>query len=218
MDGFEVALQIREHAELSGATVMMLTSDMQSGAAARCRELGVASYLIKPVRQTDLLHAILTAIGQTSEAAPAAPARLAGMAPAASGLRLLLAEDNVINRAFATGILERRGHSMVHAINGSEAVDAVARETFDIIFMDVQMPGMDGLEATRAIRQSEEATGHHTRIVAMTAHAMTGDRERCLAAGMDDYLSKPLQKSELIALLARMSPGETCAFSPAPSC
>jgi CheY-like chemotaxis protein len=122
-----------------------------------------------------------------------------------SGLRILLAEDNVVNRAVATNMLEKRGHSLVHAVNGQEAVEAAAREPFDLIFMDLQMPKVDGLEATRLIRQAEEATGRHTPIAALTAHAMAGDRERCLAAGMDEYLSKPLKKLDLFALLERIS-------------
>ena len=132
-------------------------------------------------------------------------------------LRILLAEDNAINRALATGILEKRGHSLVHTGNGREAVEAAAREDFDLIFMDVQMPEMDGFEATQRIRDSELATGRHTRIVAMTAHAMAGDRGRCLAAGMDDYLSKPLEKARLLALLARCRQGSSpSAVKPAP--
>ena len=142
---------------------------------------------------------------------PADPRPLAPVVRAATSLRILLAEDNVINRALAAGILEKRGHSLAHAANGREAVETAARETFDLIFMDVQMPEMDGLEATRCIRQAEHATGRHTPIVAMTAHAMTGDRERCLAAGMDDYLSKPLQKTALLALLERLTGPEAPA-------
>jgi signal transduction histidine kinase/AmiR/NasT family two-component response regulator len=125
--------------------------------------------------------------------------------PARLSLRILLAEDNVINRALAAGILEKRGHSLVHAVDGREAVQAAARETFDLIFMDVQMPEMGGFEATRHIREAELATGRHTPIAAMTAHAMAGDRERSLSAGMDDYLSKPLDKVALLALLDRVS-------------
>jgi signal transduction histidine kinase/DNA-binding response OmpR family regulator len=203
MDGFMVVEKIREHAELSGATVMMLSSAMPAAAAARCGELGVASYLTKPVTQAELIDAILIALGGaaemmllTADAADVAPG-----ARTSTGLRILVAEDNLINRAVAAGILEKRGHSLVHADNGREAVEAVARETFDVILMDVQMPEMDGFEATRRIRELEGATGRHTRIVAMTAHAMTGDRERCLAAGMDDYLSKPLRKEDLFQAL-----------------
>jgi signal transduction histidine kinase/CheY-like chemotaxis protein len=202
MDGFMVVEKIREHAELSGATVMMLSSAMPTGAAARCGELGVASYLTKPVTQSDLIDAILIALGGAAEmkllTADAADARdVAPSVPPPTGLRILVAEDNVINRAVVAGILEKRGHSLVHAENGREAVAAVARETFDLILMDVQMPEMDGFEATRCIRELEEATGRHTKIVAMTAHAMAGDRERCLAAGMDDYVSKPLRNEDL---------------------
>jgi PAS domain S-box-containing protein len=199
MDGFMVAEKIREHAELSGATVMMLSSAMPGGTVARCAELGVAGYLTKPVPQSELLDAILIAIGGATEMKPAADA--APVVRTTGSLRILLAEDNVINRALAVAILEKRGHSLAHATNGREAVEAVAREAFDLIFMDVQMPDMDGFEATRRIREIEEPLGRYTPIVAMTAHAMAGDRERCLAAGMDDYISKPLQKEDLLRVL-----------------
>ncbi len=202
MDGFMVAEKIREHAELNGATVMMLTSGMPTGTTKRCDELGVASYLTKPVTQSELLDAVLIAIGGAvpPEPVPAAPSERA-----VGGLRILLAEDNVINRALATSLLEKRGHSLFHAVNGREAVAAAAREAFDLILMDVQMPEMDGFEATRRIRESEQTTARHTPIAAMTAHAMAGDRERCLTAGMDDYISKPLHKAGLLALLARIT-------------
>ena len=222
MDGFMVAEKIREHAELSDATMMMLSSAMPGGVAARCAELGVASYLTKPVSHSDLLDAILSAVGSAAALKPAVDPR--PTICAASGLRILLAEDNVINRTLATAILEKHGHSLVHAANGREAVEAAAREPFDLIFMDVQMPEMDGFEATARIRESEQATGRNTRIAAMTAHAMEGDRERCLAAGMDDYISKPLQKAELVDLLERVRHGlskrqaapEVVVQSPAP--
>ncbi len=139
----------------------------------------------------------------SEETPQAAEASTSGVETAV--LRILLAEDNVINRALATGILAKRGHSLAHAANGREAVDAAALEAFDLIFMDVQMPVMDGYQATRIIREMEAPLGRHTPIVAMTAHAMTGDRERCLAAGMDDYISKPLQKTELVALLGKIA-------------
>ena len=209
MDGFMVAEKIREHAELSGATMMMLTSGMPAGAAARCGELGVASYLTKPVTQAELLDAVLVAIGSDIGAAMASERdEVSGDADQPKfGLRILLAEDNVINRAVVSGILEKRGHSLVHVANGREAVEAAAREAFDLILMDVQMPEMDGLEATRCIRESEHASARHTPIAAMTAHAIAGDRERCLAAGMDDYVSKPLQKTDVLDLLKRISAG-----------
>jgi signal transduction histidine kinase/CheY-like chemotaxis protein len=137
-----------------------------------------------------------------------------------AGLRILLAEDNEVNRAFATGFLSKRGHSIVHAVNGREALDLAATTDFDLILMDVNMPEMDGFEATRRIRFAEQSkTRHHTPIVAMTAYAMAGDRERCLASGMDEYLSKPVDKAELLGLLQRISrsgvAGEMPQFVPA---
>jgi signal transduction histidine kinase/CheY-like chemotaxis protein len=209
MDGFMVAEKIREHAELSGATVMMLTSGMTPGAAARCGELGIASYLTKPVAQAELLDAILVAVGSHRKA-PVVDVRPIRATPAAQpylGLRILLAEDNEINRAVATGILEKRGHMVVQAANGREAVEACQSGSFDLIFMDVQMPVLDGFDATRAIRDLEAVDGAHTPIIAMTAHAMAGDRDRCLAAGMDDYLSKPVQKEDLLGILQSVSGG-----------
>jgi two-component system, sensor histidine kinase and response regulator len=203
MDGFMVAGKIREHMDLSGATVMMLSSAMSSGAAARCSELGMAGYFMKPVGEADLLEAILIAIGGKAEKRPLRGA--ATSMPAGSGLRILLAEDNVVNRAVATAMLEQRGHIVVPAADGLQAVKAVKREAFDLIFMDVQMPEMDGFEATRQIRKAEQGTSRHIRIAAMTARAMVGDRERCLAAGMDDYFSKPLNKAEIQALLIGIS-------------
>ena len=151
-----------------------------------------------PVRRTPATH-----VRHAEPQPPTPPVR------ATTSLRILVAEDNVINRALATALLETRGHSLVQAANGREAVAAAARETFDLICMDVQMPEMDGLEATQRIRDYEAPLGRHTPVVAMTAHAMAGDRERCLAAGMDDYLSKPLQRAELSAMLGRIAAGHT---------
>jgi len=205
MDGFMLAEKIREHVELSGATIIMLSSSMPARAAARCGALRVAGFFMKPVNQPELLDAILIALGGEAHWEPAALAAL--VVRAARGLRILLAEDNVVNRAVAAAILQHSGHSLVHAVNGREAVEAAAREAFDLIFMDVRMPEMDGLEATRRIREAEQATGRHTPIAAMTAHAMARDRERCLAAGMDDYISKPLKKADLLALVERISAG-----------
>ena len=204
MDGFTVAEKIREHLELSGATVMMLSSAMPAGATARCRELRVAGYFMKPVSQPELLDAILIAMAAAAQWDADGGRRDRSCASRAE-LRILLAEDNIVNRAVAAAILERCGHSLVHAANGREAVEAAAREAFDLIFMDVQMPEMDGFEATSHIREAEQATGRHTPIAAMTAHAMVGDRERCLTAGMDDYISKPISQAELFALLERIS-------------
>jgi PAS domain S-box-containing protein len=205
MDGFALAEKIKEQPELADATVMMLSSAMPAGSTARCAALGIAGLLTKPVTQSELLDAILLAVGPTAEVENSrdVDASLAGTKAVGPNLRILVAEDNLVNRAVATGILEKEGHVLVHAATGREAVEAFSDGCFDLILMDVQMPEMDGFEATRRIRELEEGTGGHTTIVAMTAHAMAGDRERCLAAGMDDYLSKPVGRSEFKAALER---------------
>jgi PAS domain S-box-containing protein len=203
MDGFALAEKIKDQPELADATVMMLSSAMPAGSAERCGALGIAGFLTKPVTQSELLDAILIAVKPPTEAAkdPVANNGFVGTDPMASSLRVLVAEDNLVNRAVATGILEKRGHVLVHATNGREAVEAFGDGRFDLILMDVQMPEMDGFEATRRIREVEKGSGGHTKIVALTAHAMAGDRERCLAAGMDDYISKPLRKEDLVRVL-----------------
>jgi two-component system, sensor histidine kinase and response regulator len=200
MDGFALAEKINEQPALAEATVMMLSSAMPAGTAERCSALGIAGWLSKPITQSELLDAILIAISRDKEngGSPDAQTQVPETGGAGSGLRILVAEDNLINRAVATGILEKAGHVLVHAANGREAVEAFSDGAFDLILMDVQMPEMDGFEATRRIRELEEATGGHIKIAAMTAHAMAGDRERCLAAGMDDYVSKPLRKDDLL--------------------
>ena len=129
----------------------------------------------------------------------------------AGGLRILLAEDNPVNQRVALHLLKNAGHSTLAVGNGREAIEALARGDFDLVLMDVQMPEMDGFEATRAIREREHETGRHIPIVAMTAHAMKGDRERCLEAGMDDYLSKPVQKAELFRVLEAQRPARSAA-------
>jgi PAS domain S-box-containing protein len=203
MDGFALAEEIQQQPALAGATVMMLSSAMPAGSAARCGALGIAGLLTKPVTQSELLDAILIAVSRDSEGGNTrdGDTHIAETGTAGSRLRILVAEDNLINRAVATGILEKEGHVLVHAATGREAVEAFSDGAFDLILMDVQMPEMDGFEATRRIRELEEATGGRITIVAMTAHAMAGDRERCLAAGMDDYVSKPLRKEDLLGAL-----------------
>ncbi|MEY2585211.1 MAG: hypothetical protein QOD80_1237, partial [Verrucomicrobiota bacterium] len=200
MDGFALAEKINEQPALADATVMMLSSAMPAGTAERCSALGVAGWLSKPITQSELLDAILIAVSRDKEDGGSrdAQTQVPETGGAGSGLRILVAEDNLINRAVATGILEKAGHVLVHGANGREAVEAFSHGAFDLILMDVQMPEMDGFEATRRIRELEEATGGHIKIAAMTAHAMAGDRERCLAAGMDDYVSKPLRKEDLL--------------------
>jgi signal transduction histidine kinase/DNA-binding response OmpR family regulator/HPt (histidine-containing phosphotransfer) domain-containing protein len=206
MDGFALLERVRQQPALTGAVVMLLSSSDRQGDAARCRELGVARHLIKPVKPSDLLDAILTALGGAAPGrqhpAGAAPAA----APATAPLRILLAEDNPVNQKLAVRLLEKRGHQVVVVANGREAVRAVEEGCFDLVLMDVQMPEMSGLEASAALREREKATGGRLPIIALTAHAMKGDREQCTAAGMDDYLTKPIQPEVLYAALARWSP------------
>jgi two-component system sensor histidine kinase/response regulator len=194
VDGFMLAERIREHPDLTGATIMMLSSACQPLEARRCQELGLAAYLTKPIKQTELYRAILAALGspETQPQTPPSPISRIGRT-----LRVLLAEDNLVNQKLTVRLLEKQGHTIVVAANGREAVEAVQRQPFDLVLMDVQMPEMDGFEATAAIRQLERGTGRHLPILAMTAYAMKGDRERCLASGMDDYISKPIQPREL---------------------
>ena len=202
MDGFALAENIKHEPALASATVMMLSSAMRSGEMKRANGLGIHSVLTKPVMQSELLNAILLALSSNEFATPAEAADASAPSATSEGqLSILVAEDNAINRAVISGMLGKLGHTLTHAANGREAVEAVATTRFDLVLMDIQMPEMDGLEATARIRRLEAGTGRHLRIVAMTAHAMTGDRERCLGAGMDDYVSKPLRREELRRVL-----------------
>jgi len=207
MDGFALAECIKRNPEWGTATIMMLSSAGQRGDAKRCRELGVAAYLAKPVRQAELLDAILTALG-TRPIKGAMPALVTRHSLRETGrqLRILVVEDNAVNQALAVRLLEKRGHKVTVAGNGKEALVALEKDPFDLVLMDVQMPEMDGFEATAVIREKEKMSGNHLPVVAMTAHAMAGDRERCLEAGMDDYITKPIRPEELSELLARYSP------------
>ena len=205
MDGFALAQQIRREPHLAQATVLMLTSAMRSGEGTRATDLGVHSVLTKPVMQSELRAAILQALtGNVLAIRDRSVAEAGGVAVTPKALHILVVEDNAINRAVAAGILARKGHTLVHASNGLQAVDEFNSQVFDIILMDIQMPEMDGFEATARIREIE-STGEHTPIVAMTAHAMAGDRERCLAAGMDDYLSKPIRPEDLQRVLGAIA-------------
>jgi two-component system, sensor histidine kinase and response regulator len=212
MDGFDVAEAISDRrGELAGTTVMMLSSSGRHANVARCAELGIASYLTKPVKSSQLLDAIL-ALLDPAPAAREAATPVAGLA--ARPLRVLLAEDNLVNQKLAVGLLQKRGHLTTVAGNGRLALEALEREQFDLVLMDVQMPEMGGFEATRAIRERERATGAHIPIVAMTARAMAGDREACLAAGMDAYLAKPIRPGELIALVEEIGIGAAAPVAP----
>jgi len=178
---------------------MLLSSSGFRGDSTRCRDLGLAAYLTKPVKQSLLLDAVMMSLGDKE--APAGQARLItrhSIAQNRSRYSVLLAEDNIINQKLAVKILENRGHRVTVVENGEEVLDALEKGPFDVILMDVQMPMMDGFQATREIRRREVATKAHQPIVAMTAHAMVGDREKCLEAGMDGYISKPLKPLDLL--------------------
>jgi PAS domain S-box-containing protein len=199
MDGFTLAGRIKQDSKLAGAAIMMLTSTGESGDAARCRELGIAAYLTKPIQKSELLEAIRAALGEAAGKQGATVITRHTLRENRRKLQILLAEDNAVNQQLAVRLLEKRGHIVTVASTGSEAVALVKKSQFDLVLMDVQMSEMDGLEATALIRKEEESTGKHLPIIAMTAYAMEGDRERCLAAGMDGYIGKPIQREDLIA-------------------
>jgi CheY-like chemotaxis protein len=201
VDGFMLVEQIRRDEALIEHTIMMLTSADRHGDAARCRELGIATYLVKPVRQSALLDAIVTALGVAAGKEPGAEAERPPAAEPVRSLSILVAEDNVVNQLLAQRLLEKRGHRVTVAGNGRVALDLLERRRFDVVLMDVQMPELDGFEATNLIREKERERGGHVPVIAMTAHAMKGDRERCLAAGMDGYIAKPLRSTELMVAI-----------------
>src|SRR5579864_5213054 len=204
MDGFGLVERIRQRPELATPTIMMLTSAGHRGDAVRCKELGVAAYLMKPIRQSELREAIARVLGAREQGGVIPLLTRYSLGDARDPntiLRVLLAEDNAVNQRLATRLLEKRGHRVMVAANGREALEALEKEAFDLVLMDVQMPEVDGLEATAAIREKEKASGAHLPIIALTAHAMKGDRERCLDAGMDGYLPKPIRAQDLDEIL-----------------
>jgi signal transduction histidine kinase/CheY-like chemotaxis protein/ligand-binding sensor domain-containing protein len=212
MDGFEVIERIRAHGSSTEATIMMLTSSDRGSSVTRCRRHGVACHLIKPVRNAELLAAIRKALGNAKpammdEAIPHVAA------PAHRSLHILVAEDNRVNQKLAAATLEKMGHRVTVATNGAEALDKWREAGFDLIFMDVQMPEIDGFEATQLIRSQEDVQQKHTPIVAMTANAMRGDRERCVSAGMDDYVSKPISRASLEMAIERVASAARPAWS-----
>ena len=215
MDGFTLIERIRQRPELSATMIMMLTSAGHRGDAIRCQELGVAAYLLKPIRQSELREAIARVLGareQEGKIPLVTRFSLHDEREPGASLSILLAEDNAVNQRLATRLLEKRGHRVFVAPNGREALAALAKEHFDVVLMDVQMPEMDGFEATAAIRENEKGGKLHQPIVAMTAHAMKGDEERCLAAGMDGYLSKPIRTLELDTILEKFVTRRTQAL------
>jgi two-component system, sensor histidine kinase and response regulator len=201
MDGFQLAEIIKRNPRLAGATVIMLTCGMrQPEQIARCRELGIHAYLIKPIRRSELLKAVVQALSPVPAATSPDQQRPAP-AEKRRRLRLLAAEDNRVNQRLLLRLLEKEGHAVTVVEDGDAAVALSQQQKFNAILMDVQMPNMDGLQAARLIRARERGTGEHVPIIALTAHAMTGDREKCLDAGMDMYIAKPLDKQELLNAL-----------------
>ena len=203
MDGFELAEKIRHDPSLSGTLIMMLTSADGGEDVKRCRRLGIHAYLLKPIRKSELLAAVLSVVGQDFSKVRKEATSDTAVRKESGGLRILLVEDNQVNQKVVVRMLRNMGHSTVIANHGKEALAWLMREPFDLVFMDVQMPEMDGLTATRNIREREQGTGSHIPIIAMTAHAMKGDKERCLEAGMDGYLSKPVNSQAIGEAIAR---------------
>ncbi|HEX9127616.1 MAG TPA: response regulator [Gemmatimonadaceae bacterium] len=212
MDGFQLVERIRQLPSLKAGTILMLSSIHSVEDVERSRELELSSYLIKPVRRSALLSAITesllgsSALLEETVTVIAKPAR-------GKSLKVLVAEDNAVNRKLASSILQRAGHNAILVTNGREAVDAMEREQFDVVLMDVQMPVMGGFEATRLIRERQSGSGRRTPIIAATAHAMKGDREACFEAGMDGFAPKPIQSAKLLEMLDRLCTASTPATS-----
>jgi PAS domain S-box-containing protein len=211
MDSFALAAQVQHEPELVEATIMMLSTTDGPREVARCRELGIAAWLTKPILPSELRAALLDVRGQRPvETAGGAPE----LAPAAvHPLRVLVTEDNPITQILMVDLLEKLGHTVVTAGSGVAALATLERQPFDVVLMDVQMPAMSGFEVTAQIRAREQTTGNHVAIIAVTAYAMKGDRERCLEAGMDDYLAKPVQALELVEALNRLVPARPATLS-----
>jgi CheY-like chemotaxis protein len=204
IDGFALAEEIKRDPKLGGTTIMMLTSGDRPGDIARCEQLGVAAYLLKPVKQSELFDAIVMVLGVPGPEDEAPSRIVMEQEFQRPPLRVLLAEDSLVNQKLAVGLLEKYGHHVVLASDGREAIAALQAHQFDLVLMDVQMPEMDGFEATAAIRAKEKQTGAHIPIIAMTAHAMKGDRERCLEAGMDAYVPKPIRARQLFETIGHV--------------
>lgn len=213
-DGFMLVDQVRRDPRLAGLPVIVLTSGDRAGDRQRCERLRVAAHLRKPIKQSELMQSIVLALG-VARLEPDRPAKAETARPAIRSLRILLAEDSYPNQVLATGLLRKRGHAVTIANNGQEAIDMLKSESFDLVLMDVQMPVLDGLEATRTIRRLESRDSLNPQlrspvpIVAMTAHAMKGDRERCLESGMSGYLSKPIRTNELDEIMVHFFADES---------
>jgi CheY-like chemotaxis protein len=205
MDGFQLTEVVRSRAAFATLPILLLTSSGSTGDQERCNALRVAARLLKPVKQSLLLDNLMRVLSGASRIdKPVAEKIDAGKAAAMASLRVLLAEDNLVNQKFAIRGLVGAGHKVTVASNGRQAVDLWGSDGFDLVLMDIQMPELDGLDATREIRGRETGTGRRIPIIAMTANAMTGDREMCMDAGMDGYVAKPVKKDALFAELGRV--------------
>ncbi|MDQ3005410.1 MAG: response regulator, partial [Chloroflexota bacterium] len=203
MDGEQTARAIKSDPAMKDVKILILTSMGHRGDAARLEALGCSGYLLKPVKQQMLFDAVITVLGREKEEGPGLITRHVLAEQRKSHLRLLLAEDNPINQKVAVTVLQKAGYSVDAVDNGLDVLAKVKTNQYSAVLMDVQMPHMDGFEATQQIREWERELGTHIPIIAMTAHAMQGDRERCLEAGMDDYITKPLQPKVLFSALDR---------------
>ena len=207
MDGFELTEWIRESKLALKPKIIIMSSGNPSGSCERCLDLGVQAYLRKPLRPEDLLNSILailrpeTKVPQTSTGSS-----FSERSATIRSLKILLAEDNPVNQKLAMLMLEKKGHKVIVARNGLEAIEKNEQEKFDLILMDIQMPELDGLQATRQIRELEKRTGKRIPIIALTAHALKGDEEKCLEAGMDEYISKPISRRQLFETMERLFP------------
>jgi len=205
LDGFALAERIKQHPGLAAATIMMLTASGQRGDAVRCRELGIASYLTKPIRQSELLDAILTVLGRPPQQnQPSTLVTRHSLRESRQHRDILLAEDNPVNQKLLVRLLENQGQSVVAVGSGREVLAALEHDSFDLVLMDVEMPEMDGLQAAAVIRHREQQTGRHLPIIALTARAPQEDQDRCLEAGMDRCVSKPIRADELLAVVEGM--------------
>jgi CheY-like chemotaxis protein/HPt (histidine-containing phosphotransfer) domain-containing protein len=200
VEGFDIANSIKDSPYGKDLKIILLTSMAKRGDAAQCTKCGISAYLVKPVKKSDLLDAIMMALGYPADKNLPVITRYM-IEGARRRLRILVVEDNKVNQKVVTAILKKRGHAVTLASTGHEALSTLERERFDVVLMDVQMPEMDGFEATGLIREKEKVDGEHVPIIAMTAHAMQGDREKCLAAGMDDYISKPIRPEDLLSVI-----------------
>jgi two-component system, sensor histidine kinase and response regulator len=205
MNGFSLVERIHQEPELSATTIVMLSSVDRRVDLEVLRALGVAAHLMKPVTQAPLREALARGLAAAAPPAPERPRNDRTEPPRARPLRILLAEDNLVNQKVAAHVLRQGGHWVAVAGSGKQALEMLATAAFDLVLMDLHMPEMDGLTATRRIRENERGSWMHLPVIAMTACAMKGDRERCIEAGMDDYLAKPISPRELLEKVAAVA-------------